>query len=130
MPERQLLPRPAEQDFLVGHEPAKPDAVDADAVHVASPGAGEFTGGCVRAGRDLRSCPLGRDELGGADGSSGGRIHFVRVVKFDDFHGLEVLGSLGGERRGQHGAEGEVGGDQHAGFRVLREECFQGGEPG
>ena len=53
VPEGQLLPRSAQQDFLVRHQAAEPDAVDADAVDVAAarPGAAQLVVASGLAGR-------------------------------------------------------------------------------
>ena len=53
-------------------------------------------------------CDPSRGRLGGA----GGRVHLVRVVELDDLGGLVEAGGLLGEVHHQHGADGEVGGDQ------------------
>jgi hypothetical protein len=65
--EGELFPRSPEQDFLVRHEAAEPDTVDAHAVDVTAPGTRELARGCIRAGIEAGICTLPGDELGSTD---------------------------------------------------------------
>ena len=72
----------------------------------------------------------GRDQLRRTPGGAGGRVGLVGVVQLDDLHRLVERRGLGREPHHQHGADGEVGGDQHAGAlarrRASRAACRAG----
>jgi hypothetical protein len=128
MAEGQLLAGTAQQDFLVCHQAAEPDTVDADAVHLAAARAGTFGGGGIGAGRHLGCLAFSGNEFCGADGGAGGGVHLVRMVELDDFNGFEVLGRLCGEGGGQHRAQGKVRRNEYACFRVPGQEGLQRGQ--
>ena len=75
--------------------------------------------GGVRGDGHAGRVPGRADELGGPHGRARRGVHLVRVVQLDELDGLEVPRRLRGERRGQHRADREVRGDQHAHPRVL-----------
>ena len=52
---------------------------------------------------------------------AGGRVGLVGVVQLDHLDRLEERRGRGGEPHHQHRADGEVGGDQHAGLRGVGE---------
>ena len=62
----------------------------------------------------------GGDQLRRTPGGAGGRVGLVGVVQLDDLDRLVERRGLGGEAHHQHRADGEVGGDQHAGARARR----------
>src|SRR5690606_18872777 len=115
----------AEQDLLVGEEPAQPYGVHRHAVHVGAAGAvqgghrGVGGGGAARAAAGLG------DELGGARGGAAGGVHLVGVVEFDDLDGLEVGRRDLGELHGEDGADGEVGRDEDSDPGELVEPALQ-----
>ena len=59
-----------------------------------------------------------------------GRVGLVGVVQLDDLDGLEERGGLRGEAHHQDRADGEVGGDQHAGTRRRRRARPRAGRAG
>ena len=56
---------------------------------------------------------------GGVPRGAGGGVDLVRVVQLDHLDRLEPAGGPRRERHGQHGAEREVGGDEHADARPV-----------
>src|SRR5437879_6199903 len=77
--QRQRLPDTAKDDLLVCHIAGQADAVDADAVKVAAPAAGQLDL-LVRAGQPLGSAG-GPDHLGRLEGGAGGSIHLLLVMQ-------------------------------------------------
>ena len=89
--DRERLTEIAEDHLLVGDEPGQAHRVDR---------------------RRLAAARL-RHQLGGARGGAAGRVELGVVVQLDDLGLVHVLRGLRGEAHHQHGADREVGGDQH-----------------
>ena len=88
VPDREGLPRSAEQDLLVGDQAASPDGVHVDAVDVGAAGAVEAGRRGVGHRPEPGLAPGGRDELRRTPRRAAGRVGLVGVVQLDDLDRL------------------------------------------
>ena len=135
VPDGEGLAVGAEQDLLVGDQPAQPHPVDPDPVDLRAAGSGQLLNRGVRWFRQVRRGSGGRDPPSGGGGGPGRGVGLVGVVQLDDLRALVERRGLRREVHHQHRADGEVGRDQHPHARMAgqqRPELVQAlvGEPG
>ena len=108
----------AEQDLLVGDQPAQPYPVDPDAVHRRTAGSRQLLHGGVGWRGEVGGGTGGGDPPGGDSGRSGRGVGLVGMVQLDDLGALVERGRLRSEVHHQYRADGEVGRDQHPDRRL------------
>ena len=115
--DRERLPLAAQDDLLMRHRSREPHRVDADALDVAAACAAHpLDAGLVVGAR--ATCR--RHPPRGGHGGSRRRVRLVLVMELDDLGIGQVPDRLFGEALHQHGADREVGSDEHADVALLR----------
>ena len=129
VPDRQRLAVGAEHDLLVRDQPRQPHGVHPDPVDVRAARAGQLLGGGVRRRTESGVPARLREQGRGADRGAGRGVDLPGVVQLDHLDRLEEPRGLAGELHGEHGADAEVGGDEHV-PGALGEPAADRVEPG
>src|SRR5699024_1096749 len=111
--DRQLLTLVAQEDLLVGDEPAKTDRVHRDARDAGATRAVRVLLGRVRHVPEAGVVAGGADELGGPGRRAARGVDLARVVQLDDLHRLVEARGLLRELHHQDRADREVRCDEH-----------------
>src|SRR5205807_2861296 len=107
VPDGQGLPRAAEDDLLVGHQPRQPHAVDGHPRDGRAAGPRGFHR--LLHGRRRRGPPGGGDEARGPGRRARRRVALAVVVQLDDLHMGKIPRRPPGELHHQHGAQRKIG---------------------